>query len=250
MGAKGAVMARLGRYFVAGQPLHVIQRGNNRSRIFHTRDDATHFLGWLGDAAERYGLALHAYVLMPNHIHVLASPGDADSLPRTMQSVGRRYVRYLNRRVERTGTLWEGRYRATVVDTDTYFFRVSRYIEMNPVRAALAPDPYAYRWSSHRANAHGQIDPLVTPHALYESLGPDLASRAATYRGFFNETLSDAVLKTIRDATNRGWALGDAAFQERMSALGGRRATPLPKGRRKAQPAEESEETSADFLAM
>lgn len=242
-------MARLGRYFVAGQPLHVIQRGNNRGRIFFTRDDATQFLGWLGDAAERYGLALHAYVLMPNHVHLLASPAAADSLPRTMQSVGRRYVRYLNHRAARTGTLWEGRYRATVVDTDAYFFRVSRYIELNPVRAALAPDPGAYRWSSHRATALGHADPLLTPHPLYLSLGDDPPARADAYRGLFGEVLADDTLKAIRDATNRGWALGDSAFQERMSAAGGRRAKPLPKGRTKTAPGAASPPPPVDFLA-
>lgn len=242
-------MARLGRYFVADQPLHVIQRGNNKSRIFFTRDDATFFLGWLGDAAERYGLSIHAYVLMPNHIHLLASPQDAESLPRTMQSVGRRYVRYLNQRIERSGTLWEGRYRATVVDTDATFMRVARYIELNPVRAVLSPDPGSYRWSSHRANATGAADPLVTPHALYQSLGSDAAARAAAYRALFGEALSDEMLNMIRSATNRGWALGDEAFQERVSAVGGRRAKPLAKGRTRAQTDTPSPAPSPDFLA-
>jgi putative transposase len=242
-------MARLGRYFVADQPLHVIQRGNNKSRIFFTRDDATSFLGWLGDAAERYGLAIHAYVLMPNHIHLLASPRDAESLPRTMQSVGRRYVRYLNRRIERSGTLWEGRYRATVVDTDAYFMRVARYIELNPVRAALSPDPGSYRWSSHRGNALGAADPLVNPHPLYQSLGADAAERADAYRALFAEALSEDVLAAIRGATNRGWALGDEAFQERMSGAGGRRAKPLAKGRTRARPEAPSAGPSPDFLA-
>ena len=242
-------MARLGRYFVAGQPLHVIQRGNNKTRIFFTRDDATFFLGWLGDAAERYGLSIHAYVLMPNHVHLLASPEDATSLPRTMQSVGRRYVRYLNRRIERSGTLWEGRYRATVVDTDAYFLRVARYIEMNPVRAALAPDPGAYRWSSHRANALGAADPLVTPHPLQLSLGRDAPARASAYRALFTEALGEDVVKKIREATNRGWALGDEGFQERISAAGGRRAKPLSKGRTRAPRADTPQPPSPDFLA-
>ncbi|MCA0199979.1 MAG: transposase [Proteobacteria bacterium] len=234
---------------MADQPLHVIQRGNNKSRIFFTRDDATSFLGWLGDAAERYGLSIHAYVLMPNHIHLLASPQDAESLPRTMQSVGRRYVRYLNRRIERSGTLWEGRYRATIVDTDAYFLRVARYIELNPVRAALSPDPAAYRWSSHRANALGNADPLVTPHALYLSLGPDATARAESYAALFAAPLSDDVLAAIRGATNRGWALGDEAFQERMSAAGGRRAKPRAKGRTRANADAPPSGPSPDFLA-
>lgn len=239
-------MARLGRYFAADQPLHVIQRGVNRSRIFFTRDDAVQFLGWLTDAAQRYGLAVHAYVLMPNHVHLLASPNDADSLPRTMQSVGRRYVRYLNHRHQRSGTLWEGRYRATVVDAEPYFFRCSRYIELNPVRAGLAPDAGAYRWSSYKANALGSTDTLITPHALYRTLGADTAASSAAYRALFAQPLTESDLAAIRSATNRGWALGDDSFQARISAISGRRAKPLPKGRPKIETARPP---SPDFLA-
>ena len=137
-------MARLGRYFVPDQPLHVIQRGNDRKAVFFADEDYSQYRDWLAETAEEYGLAVHAYVLMTNHVHLLATPADADSLPRTMQSLGRRTVRYVNARRRRTGTLWEGRYRAAPIDTEEYFVACCRYIELNPVRAhggASAPIP-------------------------------------------------------------------------------------------------------------
>lgn len=226
-------MPRQGRYFLEGQPLHVIQRGNNKGEIFFSHQDAVNFLKWLGEAADKHGVAVHAYVLMPNHVHLLVSPATPESLPRTMQTLGRRYVGHINGLRERTGTLWEGRYRAAVVDTDAYFFRCSRYIELNPVRAGLAKDPGAYPWSSYGANAQGASDPLVTPHALYKSLNTTPAARAADYRAMFTEALDEKTLKTIRDATNGNWALGDDAFKERIAALSGVRAEPQRRGRPK-----------------
>ncbi len=222
---------RMGRYFLPGQPLHVIQRGNNRQPIFFTHQDAVNFLTWLNEAAARHRVAIHAYVLMPNHIHLLASPETATSLPRAMQSLGRRYVRHINGRLQRTGTLWDGRYRATVVDTDKYFFQCSRYIELNPVRANLAADPGAYRWSSYHANALGKADALVTPHALFASLGVDDRRRSAAYREMFSDPVPPATIDAIRAATNGGWALGDNGFRARVAGASGRRVQPLQRGR-------------------
>ncbi len=220
-------MARLGRYFLEGQPLHVIQRGNNRQPIFFSRQDALDFLAWLGEAADRHGLKIHSYVLMPNHVHLLASPDQADSLPRTMQSLGRRYVRHINMRHQRTGTLWEGRYRATVVETEHYFLHCSRYIELNPVRAKLAADPASYPWSSYRANALGEVDALITRHSVFADLDPQVYSAA------FADGLPAETLAVIRNATNSGWPLGDEKFREHIASLGGRRTQPLPRGRPK-----------------
>lgn len=225
-------MPRQGRYFLEGQPLHVIQRGNNKGEIFFTHQDAVNFLKWLGEAADKHGLAVHAYILMPNHIHLLASPARPESVPRTMQTLGRRYVGHINGLRARTGTLWEGRYRAAVVDTDAYFFRCSRYIELNPVRAGLAKDPGAYPWSSYGANAHGASDPLITPHHLYMNLNTTPAARAADYRAMFHDALDEKTLKVIRDVTNGNWALGDEAFKARVSQLSGMRAGPKQRGRR------------------
>jgi putative transposase len=230
-------MARLGRYFLEGQPLHVIQRGNNRQPIFFSHQDAVNFLGWLGEAAAEQGLKIHAYVLMPNHVHLLASPDHADSLPRTMQSLGRRYVRYINRLHQRTGSLWEGRYRAAVIDSENYLFRCSRYVEFNPVRAGLAPEPGSYKWSSYRANALGDSDALITPHTLFLGLGADGKARCAAYREAFADGVPVETLRAIREATNGGWALGNEDFRARMEGLSGRRSQPRPRGRPKREAA-------------
>ncbi len=144
-------MARRKRFFLDGQPLHVIQRGNNRQPVFFAGEDYAQYIAWLAEAAREYGLAIYAYVLMTNHVHLLAAPSDADSLSRTMQSLGRRYVRYINGCYGRTGTLWEGRYRAAPVDTDAYFFDCCYYIERNPVRAGMVARVRDWRWSSYRA---------------------------------------------------------------------------------------------------
>ncbi len=224
---------RLPRYVLPGQPLHIIQRGNNRQAIFYTQQDAVNFLTWLEEAAGEHGLAVHAYVLMPNHVHLLASAEGASSLARAMQTLGRRYVRYLNTRLQRSGTLWEGRYRASPIDTDRYFFQCSRYIELNPVRARLADEPAGYRWSSYHANAIGNADALVKPHVLYLALAADERGRAAAYRDLFAENLSPTTLTAIRVATNGGWALGDDEFKLRMADVSGRRTQPLRRGRKR-----------------
>jgi putative transposase len=171
-------MARLGRYFLPDQPLHVIQRGNNRQPIFFCQDDYRRLHAWLGEAAAAHDCAVHAYVLMTNHLHLLVTPGNQSSLPRTMQALGRRYVRYVNATSRRSGTLWEGRYRAAPIDSEAYFLACCRYIELNPVRAGMVVDPGDYAWSSYRAHALGAADLLVgRPCALPRARW--LASRAS-----------------------------------------------------------------------
>lgn len=224
-------MARLGRYFLPDQPLHVIQRGNNRQAIFFSDADREHYLAWLLAAAREHGCQIHAYVLMTNHVHLLLTPQKADSLPRLMQSLGRRYVRYLNHARERTGTLWEGRYRAAPIDSEAYLLACCRYIELNAVRAGMVRHPREHRWSSHRANALGVPDPLVSPHPLYRALDRSAAARQAAYRALFRERLAEDFVAALRGATNGGWALGDAAFKQRIAKAARRRAEPLPKGR-------------------
>lgn len=162
-------MARLGRYFLPGQPLHVIQRGNNRAPIFFHDEDYTRYRDWLARAAAEQGCAVHAYVLMTNHVHLLVTPESADSLPRLMQSLGRRYVRSVNAAYRRTGTLWEGRYRAAPIDSEAYFLACCRYIELNPVRARMVAHPRDYRWSSYAAHARGARDALAHDHPLYRA---------------------------------------------------------------------------------
>jgi len=226
-------MARLPRYFVPDQPLHVIQRGNDRQAIFAEEADYLFYLQSLHAAAQRHGLAIHAYVLMTNHVHLLVSPQRSESVGKTMQSVGRRYVRYFNDRYGRTGTRWEGRYRATVLDSEGYLLSCYRYIELNPVRAGMVAHPRDYRWSSYRSHAEGESDPMITDHDLFRRLGRSALARQAAYRALFKSHLGEATLTAIRDATNKGWALGDERFRERIAVLTGRRAAPLPKGRPK-----------------
>ena len=235
-------MARLPRYFAPDFPLHIIQRGNNRGPIFTGDDDRRVFRDDLADAACRHGVAIHAYVLMTNHIHLVATPERATSLPNTIQAVGRRYVQYFNRRHQRSGTLWEGRYRATLIDSESYLLACMRYVELNPLRAGMVRHPAEYRWSSYHANAHGYADPLVMPHPTYSELGCDAAGRHAAYRDLFGTALSAEVLHAIREATNKAWALGDDRFREWVEIVSGRRATRLRTGRTpsRGQPAAKS----------
>jgi putative transposase len=224
-------MARLRRFALPGQPQHVIQRGNNRVPIFVRHTDYNVFLGYLESVCERHGCTLHAYVLMPNHFHLLVTPQDGYGISRAMQSLGRRYVGYFNAACKRTGTLWEGRYRAAPIDTERYLLRCYRYIELNPVRASMVNHPENYQWSSYRANASGATDPLITPHERYHALGADPESRRVAYRALFSEPLSDDVIREIRKATNGRWALGSKEFARALERLVDRRAQPLSRRR-------------------
>lgn len=220
-------MVRLRRFFIEGQPLHVIQRGTNRTPIFRSEDDRVFLLTCLGEAAAAHGLAIHAYTLMTTHIHVLATPGSPQSLPRAMQSMGRRYVLHFNRSWQRTGTLWEGRYRATLIDSDRYFLICMNYIESNADRAGMVERPEDYRWSSYRANALGVADALVTSHAIYQRLGRTKAARESAYRRLFRKRLLPEDIEAIRQSTNTAWALGSDLFRAQVEAVSGRRAGPL-----------------------
>jgi putative transposase len=224
-------MTRLGRYRIAGQPQHVIHRGNNRQAIFFRDADHRRYRAYLAEAAETHGCAVHAYVLMTNHLHLLVTPERAESLPSMMQSLGRRYTGYVNAVQERTGTLWEGRYRATVIDGEAYFLACSRYIECNPLRAGMVSAPGDYPWSSYGANGLGRADPLVRPHGLYLALGATPAERQAAYRALFASEQGEPELTVIRGATNHGWALGDADFLNAIEGEAGRRVRPRPRGR-------------------
>lgn len=224
-------MARLPRLTAPGLPHHLIQRGNNRQAIFVDEFDCLRFLNDLAELAEIHGLAVHAYVLMPNHVHLLATPGQRETLPRLMQALGRRYVRSYNNRHRRTGTLWEGRYRSTVVETDRYLLACMRYVELNPVRAGLVDDPAAYRWSSYAHHAGLRVDPLLTEHAVYWGLGNTPFERQGAYRRLFADDLGPAEMEAIRYATHHGWALGARDFAAGVADRAGRRALPRLAGR-------------------
>lgn len=225
-------MARLRRFFAKGFPLHIIQRGNNRDPIFGAEPDYLFYLDCLERAATENDLSIHAYVLMTSHVHLLATPAHEASAPKTMQSVGRRYVQYFNYAYQRTGTLWEGRYRSTVVDAEAYLLKCMRYIELNPVRAMnMTERPADYPWSSFRGNALGGDDTILTPHRVYIRLGTSDAQRQTAYRQLFRATLAETDIAAIRAATNKSWGLGNDRFRAKIEALAGRRAAPLSAGR-------------------
>ena len=227
-------MARLPRYVIPGQPQHIIQRGNNRQAIFAAEADYQFFRDALVEAAEKHGLAIHAYVWMTNHIHLLATPEFDDSISKVFQSVGRRYVQYFNYTYRRSGTLWEGRYRATVVDSEQYLLTLMRYIEINPVRAGMVAHPRDYDWSSYRRNAQGEaglnVD-FIASHREYKRLGCSAEERQGAYRQLFRAALSASDLNAIRESTHKGWALGDDRFKDKIEAAGQRRARSKGVGR-------------------
>jgi putative transposase len=197
-------MARPRRMFPEGLPVHVHQRGNNRADMFRDVHDRVVFLMALLESSRRYEVAIHNWMLMDNHFHLLATPAGEESVPRMMQQVGRRYVPYFNKRSGRTGGLWEGRYSAHIVDSDAYLFRCVRYIEMNPVRASMVTAPHDHPWSSYHALAYGADDKLVRPHALYTALGRTPLERQTAHRAMCGTPLSDAELAAIRNALRTG----------------------------------------------
>lgn len=223
-------MARLPRFELLGHPQHVIVRGNNRQIIFVADEDYLFYLEKLAEACERYGCLIHAYVLMTNHVHVLTTPLEQGAIGKVMQSVGRRYVQYFNHCYRRTGTLWEGRYKSALIDSDRYALTCYRYIEMNPVRAGMVQSPADYRWSSYHANALGQPDDLITPHELYVQLADNDARRQQIYRGLFFDDLDKNVVDELRNATNKGWAMGSNHFKAQAEKLIGRRISPSRRG--------------------
>lgn len=224
-------MARLPRVFLPNVPMHVTVRGNDRQAMFGGNGERLAFLDCLREAAEKYGLAIHAYVLMTNHVHLFASGRERRSLGRTIQAVGRKYVPQFNRRRQRVGTLWEGRHRATPVESERYALACHRYIELNPVRAAMVPEPAAFIWSSYLHYAHGRPDDLISPHETYVSLGADDEARRNAYRALCAEALPAETVKKIREACHRGWPIGSEDFCLRVEGLTGRRARPSTKGR-------------------
>lgn len=230
-------MARLVRYDIPDHPQHVIQRGNNRGVTFVADADYAFYLECLEDAAKRMGCDIHAYVLMTNHVHLLATQRVPGGLSKVMQSVGRRYVRYFNLTQRRTGTLWEGRYKATLIDSEHYLLTCMRYMEMNPVRAAMVSDPADYPWSSHGIHADGAASSLTTPHPLYLGLGATPELRQTAYRALFLHAQDESAVAAIRDATNKAWVLGSDRFKEDVARLTARRIEPAPRGRPRKQEA-------------
>ncbi|GAB1256341.1 transposase [Aurantivibrio plasticivorans] len=223
-------MARLPRYYLPEHPQHVIVRGNNGCDIFKQPADYDYYLLQLKKACAKHACELHAYVLMRNHVHLLITPKQEQSIGKAMQMIGRYYVQYFNQTYDRSGTLWEGRYKATLIDAKNYLLTCSRYIELNPVRAGLSESPSEYRWSSYGANALGKTDHCLTPHAEYLRLGDSPQARQAAYRSLFEAELSEQTIKAIRESTNKAWVLGKQEFKDDIAKLVNRRVEPKPRG--------------------
>ncbi len=224
-------MARLPRLTVPGYPHHVIQRGNNRQAIVLNDADREILLDIIGDNARKHRVAIHAYVLMDNHFHLLLTPETADGVPLMMQAVGRSYVRYFNDHHRRTGTLWEGRYKSTLVQTERYLLACMVYLDLNPVRAGLVSDPRQHAWSSHRHFIGQMQDKRLTPHPVYWGLGNTPFAREAAYTEMVRAGLDVPSQRAITDATLQGWALGDEQFMADLQKKTPRRVAPAPRGR-------------------
>jgi putative transposase len=224
-------MARLPRLTLPGYPHHIIQRGNNRQPIFAATADYQVLLNLLDENARKFEVAIHAYVLMTNHFHLLATPQTSDGLPQMMQAVGRRYVRYFNDRQKRSGTLWEGRYRSTLIQTDRYLLACMAYIDLNPVRAGLVAQARDYPWSSHGHFIGQHLDKLVTPHPLYWELGNTPFAREATYADWVQAGISSVQQQALTDAALSGWALGEPDFVADLQKRTARRVAKGSAGR-------------------
>ena len=205
-------MARLPRLTIPGYPHHIIQRGNNRQAIFAGSADYEAMLEMLRQYSRDAGVAVHAYVLMTNHLHLLATPATADGIPRMMQALGRHYVRYFNQRQGRTGTLWEGRYKSTLIQAERHLLACMAYIDLNPVRAGLVGDPSDYPWSSHAHYVGRGSDQWLTPHPLYWELGNTPFARDAAYADLVHAGISKQQQQALTDSALRGWALGEDDF--------------------------------------
>lgn len=224
-------MPRRRRVHLADIPLHIVQRGHNRDACFFAEDDYHAYRHWLGEALKASGCRLHAYVQMTNHIHLLLTPPSPEAVSQLVISLGRRYVQYINKTYRRTGTLWDSRYKSSLVQVDNYLLLCQRYIELNPVRAAMVDDPAHYRWSSYRANGLGQSDPLLTPHELYVGLGRTETARLAAYRALFRAELDTDAIGDIRMALNQGQPLGSSRFLATIERATGVRREVKPRGR-------------------
>ena len=228
-------MPRQPRYPLVGIPQYVIQRGNNRQATFFTEKDYPQYLECLKKAGTSLGCLVHAYVLMTNQVHLLMSPLRLNAIAKVMQSVGRCYVRYVNDSYRRTGTLWEGRYKACPIDPEQYLLTCYRYIELNPVRANIVTCPGAYRWSSYGFHADGRADPLISDHTQYLALGRTNSERHAAYRQLFCAHLDEAILSTIRLTIDQCLVLGSERFKDQIEQTLVRKVRPGKAGRPKKE---------------
>ena len=228
-------MPRQARMYLPEVPCHIVTRGNNRKPCFFAEADYAFYLRCLALACEKYKVSVHAYVLMTNHIHLLLTPQNKDGISSVMQSIGRRYVQYVNKTYSRCGTLFESRHKASLVSTEDHLLAVYRYIELNPVRAGMIEHPVEYRWSSYACNACGQPDGVVTPHEVYTRLGNE-TDRMENYRELFKTALSKQQLDNIRNALQGSLPLGNTKFKQHIESALGRRIGSMQRGRPRKKP--------------
>ncbi len=226
-------MPRRARLSMPGIPWHIIQRGNNRSACFFTDEDYQLYLDRLQEQADKHGCEIHAYVLMTNHVHILLTPHEEDSASLLMKHLGQRYVQYVNRTYQRSGTLWEGRFRSCLTQNEAYVLACYRYIELNPVRAGMVKHPRDYPWSSYRFNAEGRANDILTPYDQYARQAVNDQDRKKAYRGLFKVHVNVGIDDQIRSATNGNFVLGNKRFQEQIANSLGRRVTKGKAGRPK-----------------
>ena len=212
-------MARLPRIVIPNQPLHIMHRGNNRQHIFNTEEDMLKIKDDIAHGLKKSGCSLHAYVIMTNHLHLLITPESKEQLAIFMQAMANRYVRYFNALHKRTGTLWEGRFKSCLVDSDSYLFSLHKYIEMNPVMANMVANAAEYPWSSYAQNALGETDSLITEHCLYAQLSDIPELRQARYKEILDQLNIDQQRSRIVKATLAGEAYGSDAFHHKISKL-------------------------------
>lgn len=216
-------MPRKPRMYLPHIPCHVVQRGHNRSVCFHAPDDYRYYLHCLNDARQRYDVKLHVYCLMTNHVHLLMTPATVTGISHVMQSVGRRYVQYINKTYRRSGTLWEDRHKGSLIQAEDYLLICYRYIEMNPVRSRMVAHPADYPWSSYRCHAYGEANPLITPHELYERLDRNEPVRRECYRSLFMTDLEKDELHAVRRAVEFSMPLGNDRFRDEIEQALGRK---------------------------
>lgn len=224
-------MARLPRLALAGHLHHVLQRGNNRQPICIDTEDYQTLLAAIHGAAKRFGVAVHAYVLLQDHFHLLATPADDRSLPLMMQALGRQYVRYFNDRHGRTGTLWDGRFKSTLLQPELFGLAALAFVDLHPVRGGLSTSAQSYLWSSHGHYSGARMDKCITPLPDYWRLGNTPFAREAAYTQLVQEGINSVQIRQITDSVTRGWALGAPDFVDALQKTTGRRLSKRAPGR-------------------
>lgn len=224
-------MPRKPRFFLPGVPVHAVQRGVNKSPIFFEDFDYQEYLKFLKQESDKAKCSVHAYVLMTNHVHLLLTPENTNSISELFQGIGRHYVPYINKKYQRTGGLWEGRFKASIIDSENYLFGCMRYIELNPVRAKMVEKPEAYRWSSYRANAQGEHNAILSPHEEYLRLSKNQQERATNYKAMFTDQMTENMLGEIRLSCQSGVPLGSKRFVDQIEKTLGQKVGYSRRGR-------------------